>query len=248
MIEKEIPGLTKNESLVYITLLNLKQSGATKISEKCGLFRTLVYDILTKLIEKGLVSYTIKSKKRLYIASNPKRLLESLKEKENLIKEILPKLNTLFEKPTEECLVEGYEGKEGAKSVIEDAFNDALSGKIKEFLFFGATGKAVESIGYYYMHMVKKAEKMKLPYKIDFRGIWSSKLKTREVLESIGKRKQHRFFPEKFEPTTPAIIYGDKIVLMGGKEKSFTILIKNRELANSFKYYFNFIWEHANLF
>ena len=244
-MNKEIPGLTVNESLVYITLLNLKEAGATKISEKCGLFRTLVYDILTKLIEKGLVSYVIKSKKRVYIASNPKRLLELLKEKERVIEEILPKLSTLFEKPKEECLVEQYEGKEGAKSVIEDAFNDALSGKIKEFLFFGATGKAVESIGYYYMHMVKKAEKMKFPYKIDFRGVWSSKLKTREVLESIGKRKQHRFFPEKFEPTTPAIIYGDKVVLMGGKEKPFTILIKNEELAESFKHYFNFIWQHA---
>lgn len=241
----EQTGLTPNEAKVYLTLLNLKQSGATKISERCGLFRTLVYDILTKLIEKGLVSYIIKSKKRKYIASNPKRLLELLKEKERLIKETLPKLNALFKKPTEECLVEQYEGKEGAKSVIEDAFNDALSGKIKEFLFFGATGRAIETIGYYYMHMVKKAEKIRLPYKIDFRGVWSSKLKTREVLESIGKRKQHRFFPEKFNPTTPAIIYGNKVVLMGGREKPFTILIKNEELAKSFKYYFEFIWKHT---
>ena len=80
----EQTGLTPNEAKVYLTLLNLKQSGATKISEKCGLFRTLVYDILTKLIEKGLVSYIIKSKKRRYIASNPKRLLELLKKTVNI--------------------------------------------------------------------------------------------------------------------------------------------------------------------
>jgi len=245
MENKEIPGLTQNEALVYETLLNLKEAGATKISERCGLFRTLVYDVLTKLIEKGLVSYVLKSKKRIYIASNPRRLLELLREKEKAIKETLPKLNALFEKPAERCLVEQYEGKEGAKSVIEDAFNDALSGKIKEFLFFGATGKAVENIGYYYMHMVKRAEKMKLPYKIDFRGIWNHKLETAEVLESIGKRKQHRFFSEKFKPTTPAIVYGDKVVLMGGREKPFTILIKNKELADSFKHYFNFMWQYA---
>lgn len=241
----EQAGLTPNESKVYFTLLNLKQAGATKISERCGLFRTLVYDILTKLIEKGLVSYIIKSKKRIYIASNPKRLLELLKEKERLIKETLPKLNELFEKPTEECLVEQYEGKEGAKSVIEDAFNDALSGKIKEFLFFGATGKAIETIGYYYIHMVKKAEKMKLPYRIDFRGVWSSKLETIEVLKSIGKKENHRFFPRGYEPTTPAIIYGNKVVFMGGINKPFTILIKNKELAKSFKHYFEFIWANS---
>ena len=44
-----------------------------------------------------------------------------------------------------------------------------------EFLFFGATGGAVETIGYYYMHMVKKSEKMKLSYKIDFRGVCGDK-------------------------------------------------------------------------
>ncbi len=239
-------GLTSNEVKVYLTLLNLKQSGATEISKKCGLFRTLVYDILTKLIEKGLVSHIIKSKKRVYIASNPQRLLELLKEKEELIKKILPELDVLFEKPAEECLVEQYEGKEGAKSVIEDAFNDALSGKIKEFLFFGSTGDAIETIGYYYMHMVKKAEKMKLPYKIDFRGVWSSKLKTMEVLESIGKKENHRFFSKEYEPTTPVIIYGNKVVFMGGINKTFTILVQNKELAKSFKHYFEFIWDNSS--
>ncbi|MBR9691663.1 hypothetical protein GOV06_02660 [Candidatus Woesearchaeota archaeon] len=241
-----IEGLTKNEAKVYLTLLNLKQAGATNISEKCGLFRTLVYDILTKLIEKGLVSYILKSNKRIYIASNPNKLLSLLKEKQDSIKEILPQLTALYQNPAEECIVNQYDGIEGAKTVIDDAFNDAVSGKAKEFLFFGATGKAVESIGYYYMHIVNKAEKQKLSYKGDFRGIWSSKLKTRKVLESIGKKQNHRFFPKKFSPTTPAIIYGDKVVFMGGINKPFTILIKNKQMAESFKHYFEFIWDNAN--
>ena len=238
-------GLTSNEAKVYLTLLNLKQAGATKISEKCGLFRTLVYDILTKLVEKGLVSYVKKSNKKVYIASNPQRLLEILQEKEKIVRKTLPELKALFEKPKEECLVEQYEGKEGAKSVIEDAFSDAISGKTKEFLFFGSTGRAVDTIGYYYMHAVKKAEKMKLPYKVDFRGVWSSKLKTTKVLKSIGKKTNHRFFPLKYKPTAPVVIYGDKVVLMGGIEKPFTILIQNKELAKSFKDYFEFIWRRS---
>ena len=241
----EHAGLSKNESKVYLALLSLKQAGATKISEKCGLYRTLVYDILTKLIEKGLASYIIKSKKRIYIASNPQRLLELIKEREVLVKETLPELKAIFEKPKEECIVEQYEGKEGAKSVIEDAFNDAISGKIKEFLFFGSTGEAVETIGYYYMHMIKKAEKLKLPYKLDFRGVWSSKLKTTKVLRSIGKKQNHKFFSKKYKPTAPAIIYGDKVVLMGGVNKPFTIVIHNKQLTKSFKDYFEFIWDKS---
>lgn len=241
-----IPNLTSNESLVYVTLLNLKEAGATEIAKECGLFRTFVYDILTKLADKGLVTYIIKSGKKRYRTSSPDKLLNLIKEKENLTRNILPELNILFQKPKEECLVEQYEGVNGAKTVIDEAFQEAISRKFKEFLFFGATGKAVESIGYYYMHMVELAEKRKLPYKVDFRGIWSSKLITMEVIKSIGKKKNHRFFPDGYEPTAPAIIYGDKVVLIGGIHKPFTILIKNKQLADSFKYYFEFMWKYAS--
>src|SRR4030042_3722177 len=119
-MNKEIPGLTVNESLVYITLLNLKEAGTTKISEKFGLFRTLVYDILTKLIEKGLVSYIKKESKRIYRASSPNRLLELIKEKEDETKKVVEDLNLTFQKPKEEVLVEQYDGVNGMKVIVED--------------------------------------------------------------------------------------------------------------------------------
>jgi len=244
-MNKEIPGLTVNESLVYITLLSLKEAGATKISEKCGLFRTLVYDILTKLIEKGLVSYIKKESKRLYKASSPNRLLELIKEKEDETKKIVENLNQTFQKPTEEILVEQYDGVNGMKVIIEDIIESAVSGKAKEALFLGPTGDSWEFFAPYFIHAVKKVKASRLLRKGDFRVIWSSELKTKRLKKLIGGKKDHRFLPKGFNPTVPVIIYGNKVVVNGKATKPFVVLIQNRNTAESFKHYFNFIWEHS---
>ena len=243
---KEIPGLTANESLVYTTLLNLKEGGGTKISEKSGLFRTLVYDILTKLIEKGLVSYVKKEGKRIYRASSPNRILELIQEKEESAKKILPELKDLFEKPQEEVLVEQYEGANGMKSIIEDMFEEVLSGKTKQVFFLGPTGESWNFLEAYFIHSIGKIKKLKLLKKVDFRIIWSSELKTKKLIQLLGNKKMHRILPKGFASSVPFIVYGDKFVINGGETKPFVVLIKNKGTADSFKHYFEFIWERLS--
>lgn len=239
---KEIPGLTSNESLVYITLLNLKEAGATKISEKSGLFRTLCYDILVKLIEKGLVSHIKKEGKKIFRPSSPNRLLEILNEKQNETEKTLPELNALFSSLKEEISVEQFEGISGMKAIIEDMLKDAKEGKVSESFWLGPRGSSIEFMEAYQKEMIKLGNKIKKQKDIDLRIIWSSDLKTQKFVNSFGDKKNHRFFPEGFASTTPFIVYGDKLVINGGINKPFTILIKNKETAESFKHYFRFIW------
>lgn len=242
---KDIPGLTGNEAKIYLTLLNLKEAGATKISEKAGLFRTLCYDILTKLVEKGLVSYVKIEGKRIYKPGSPTRLLELIKEKENETNLLIPELNSLFQMPQEEISVEQYEGINGMKAVTEDMFNYGLTGKTKQFYFLGATGESMKFFDVYLARIIKQVKEAKLLQKIDFRGIWSSNLKTDRIIKMIGKPENHRFLPEGFASTTPVFIYGDKVVINGGISKQFVVVIKNKETADSFRYYFEFMWKTA---
>jgi septum site-determining protein MinD len=69
-------GLTPNESKVYLSLIELGSSSATQIIQKAGLHRAVVYDLLERLIEKGLVGYVIKGRKKFFEATNPERLKE----------------------------------------------------------------------------------------------------------------------------------------------------------------------------
>ena len=78
-------GLTENESKVYLALLDLGPSLAGQISRKAGLHRRTVYDTADMLAKKGLIGYILKNNRRLFQASNPNRILEIIKEKQDLI-------------------------------------------------------------------------------------------------------------------------------------------------------------------
>ena len=66
-------GLTAGEIKVYNAVLELGISSLGKIQEKTGIERRNIYDILNKLIEKGLISYTIEKGKKTFQAKLPKK-------------------------------------------------------------------------------------------------------------------------------------------------------------------------------
>src|SRR3989344_2330280 len=107
-------GLTEKESEVYLALLSLGSSSAGQIIQKTGLHRAVVYDLLERLIEKGLVGYVIKGRKKYYESTNPQRLLDILKEKESKLKSILPNLIELCQFK-DHLDIKIYKGKEGIK-------------------------------------------------------------------------------------------------------------------------------------
>src|SRR3989344_8865095 len=97
-------GLTEKEAKLYLALLELGQSTSSDLIKKLDYYSKTVYELLEKLMKKGLVSYVIKSNIKYFEAVNPEKFLDMLKEeednikeKENKLKEILPKLKKLKE-------------------------------------------------------------------------------------------------------------------------------------------------------
>src|SRR3989344_9322688 len=113
-------GLTKGEIAVYLSLLEVGSSTVGPIIDKAKVSSSKIYDILERLIDKGLVSYVIKENRKYFKAANPRRILEYLKEKEQNIKyqeknieQILPSLlqkQKLIEKKQEINIYEGIKG------------------------------------------------------------------------------------------------------------------------------------------
>ena len=57
-------GLSPNESKIYFALLDIGSSTADKISQKAGIHRRTIYDNIEKLLNKGLINYTIRGNKK----------------------------------------------------------------------------------------------------------------------------------------------------------------------------------------
>jgi len=223
-------GLTGNESIVFVQLLKHGEQSANDIAKKISMDRTLTYSILNNLIEKGLVNYITKFSKKFFKASDPSNLLNPIREKEIFVKELISKLKTIEKSENFEQEVNVYEGKEAIRSIYN------LFKKYKEMLSFGATGRAYD---YLYESPVLTKELVKLGMKgriitsKEYKNHPMTKIKTIEV----------RYVDYESEITTT--IFGNYVMNHIAKEKPIVILIKNKEMADTYRKHFELLWAIA---
>lgn len=232
MIEQELrkAGLTGNEAKIYLELVKTGTISANKLAKKISIDRTLTYTVLNNLIGKGLVKYVIKENKKHFQATDPKNLLNPIKEKEAFIKDLIPELKSI-EKITEtKHEINIYEGKQGVRTFIRDLLKE------KKFYIFGATGKMYDLL-YESPAIAKEAAKLGINAKI----ITNPKFKEYKFTNLKGIKT--KFLNIESKVTT--IIFGDKISLHLLTQKPVIIIIKNKEIAEGYKNYFDWIWKNA---
>ena len=232
-------GLTKKEAEVYLALIELGSASASQIIQKTGLHRAVVYDLLQRLIEKGLVGHAIKGRKKFFEATNPERLLDILKEKENKIKTILPQLFELSQFK-DHLEVKIYKGKEGIKTVFEDI----LRSKPNEWLSLGSSGETYDLLPAF----LDEFHKIRVKKGIAARGLLLGKGKKRGLTLSKINLTEIRYLPQNFVTPTVINIYNDRTALYSVTSDNipFIILIENAQLTKSFIEYFEWLWKIAN--
>ena len=238
-------GLTKTEIKIYLTLLKLGQTTTTKIVRDAGIHASKVYEFLDKLIQKGLVSYVIKSNKKYFSASEPEVLKEFLKEKRNEIKEkeqeidkLIPSLN-LIKKSREEIIQsEIYEGLRGIKSVYEKILLTLQKGETQYIIGAPRIGNELVE-GFllsWHKRRIKKGIKCKYIYDSDVRdyGRIRGQMNYTEV----------KYLPKKIISPMWIEIFKDYVVIGHIKGRNAILfLIKDKEIAKGYLDYFKLIWD-----
>jgi sugar-specific transcriptional regulator TrmB len=222
-------GLNDNEIKVYTACLQIGSSSVTRISEKAEIYRTLTYEILKSLTEKGLVSSVVKNKKKYFEAASPNQLKALLKEKEKLIDGVLPELTAMqkvigVKKPT----ITMYEGKAGIKAILED-----LLATGKDFVAYSSAQNLAKLLKYYLPHFLERRVKKGLKCKL----ILNSK-----PLEMRGT--EYRIIPHEF--TMVSYVYGDKVALITlVEEEPIGVIIENKIIAQNQMIAFELMWQAA---
>ncbi|MHC1630693.1 MAG: TrmB family transcriptional regulator [Methanotrichaceae archaeon] len=86
-------GLSELEAKVYINLLKKNNFSATEIASLTDINRTQTYDILSKLVKKGLCT-EIRGNKEKYIAVDPQKVLSALEKDLEEKKQIASELSS----------------------------------------------------------------------------------------------------------------------------------------------------------
>ncbi len=224
-------GLTENESKIYTTLLEIGPKSASTIAHRTGLHRRVIYDSIDRLIKKGIIGYIVENNKKIFQASNPMRILEIVKEKEQALDKVMPQMMALFNQERDKVRQETnfYKGINGLKSVFEDQLSEG-----KEIMILGASQQAYELLGIYFHWFDKKRQEKKIKTKI----IFNTRNKLKIALSEI------RYLPEEYSSNMAINIYADKVaIILWKKDKPIAILIKDEEIAAGYRKHFELMWK-----
>jgi len=231
-------GLTRNEIKVYLALLELGSSTTSFISRKAELHTSRVYESLERLIEKGLVSFVIISNRKHFQAADPNALDRYIEKQREDLHNILPELERLKKEKELKQNAEIFEGYRGVKTVYDNIINEL--GPKDEILVMGARA-AEESVlartyfKQYTKRRIKKKIRMRLLFNEDARD-------TGRFYADLPFTKVRYMKKGVITPAT-VDIYKDKVGTLLLSKKPVVFLITSNEVADSYRNYFNTMWE-----
>ena len=226
-------GFEEQEVKTYLALLDLGESTATKLAERTGLGRVHMYQIVNRLIDRGLASYIVKNNVKFFSASDPETLLKDIQQKEQDLQKILPELKARQKKLIPETKVEIYRAREGINTIFKMILKDE-----KQYFIMGGAEEACTIFELENTIFVKRAEKQKLPGKI---------LARKKDKFFINKNEEYRFIPEHLISSTTQMIWGNKTAIFVWSEPYYAILIDNEEITKSNLATFNYLWKTAEI-
>jgi sugar-specific transcriptional regulator TrmB len=243
-------GLTQSEIKVYLALLKLGSTTSGPLTDKSGVARSKIYEVLERLINKSLVSYIIKQKTKHYQAEDPAKIQEFLNKKEkefkqqrNKIDKLIPQLQLekqLAKKPSEAQI---YSGFRGIQTVHEHMYQKLKRGD--NFFYLGIPASQKKEHHLYWQRDHKRREKAGLISRALF-----NKNTDRNTLKN---RNSYKYSEARYIPLpvkTPAWIMGYKDVTVIGLQSNegMAIEIINQEIADSFREYFEAFWKLSKSF
>lgn len=236
-------GLSAIESRVYLAALELGESLHATLAEKAGIKRpTLYYEILPNLIQQGLITESVKGKRKYLVAQDIQPLLENKKMQLERAEILVPQLRALLATASSKPKLLLYEGVEGIKKVYFDHLIQRQS--ILELVGIEDIHPNLQR--YIKNYYIIERSKRRIPLKMLISGptvagifkVKSDPYELREVKTIDGK-----IFPVPLS----CDIYGDNVSFTLHRKDSEPIglIIRSEEVATTMKSIFDFMWDKA---
>jgi sugar-specific transcriptional regulator TrmB len=238
-------GLTDSEAKVYLALLEIGPTTKGPLVKKAKIASSKTYEIVNRLADKGLVTVFKRDKIINFAAAPPSSIRDYLDEKrqqideeETTFKQILPALLDLRKRTEAEVDAEVYRGWKGIKSVYVDIVETLKRGETN--YVFGA-GPVETRYERFFDWFNKRRHEKGIKIKIIF---------SEDSADDIPGTLNHPRYDEiRYLPQpTPSeiIIYSDRTIILVRAEKPLAIVIRGKEVADSFRSYFEVMWTMAH--
>ncbi|MBM3233606.1 hypothetical protein FJZ19_00760 [Candidatus Pacearchaeota archaeon] len=235
MIEETLQevGLNRRESICYIALLELGSSKVGNILKKTGIPSSKIYEILDKLIKRGLVSHIIKRNVKYYQASNPKVLISYIEEKKKKVEEIVPEL-ILKQKLSKKQSAELYEGQKAIFSLLTNLIKDARPKELYLVFSINEENKNEQANLFFRNITLRRKEK-----RLDVRLLRNIKYYKKEKHTKTKVRHTNFSLPQGIT------IFRNYIILLTWTDYPIAIKIESDIVSNQMRDFFLDLWKIA---
>ncbi|MFH0701518.1 MAG: helix-turn-helix domain-containing protein [Candidatus Woesearchaeota archaeon] len=242
-------GLTEGEIKVYLALLELGSSTTGPIIDKSGIARSIIYQILDKLMQKGLVSNITKEKTKYFQAAEPNKILEyvherdrEMEENKKKIEQLLPEL-LLKQKMAPQNQANFYAGFKGIRTAHEHLYQKLKRGDT--YYYLGIPAYQPDEQHLYW----KKDHLRRVRAGIKFQALFNRDTAP-EVLKNRNSFKDGdaRYMPLGIKTPACFMIYKDTTVIILQSPAAIAVEIINQEIADSFQAYFEEFWKRSEKF
>ncbi len=121
-------GVSPQETRLYLSMLALGDTTVSEIARSAAIHRPMVYKMLPRLCEKGLVFKQASGKRERYRAEHPSRLKYLMQHVADDIEALIPELEATYRPAEIKPLVRYLEGARGIASVYDDILTTLAHG------------------------------------------------------------------------------------------------------------------------
>lgn len=241
-------GLSEGELKVYSALLELGESTRTELAKKSGISPSKIYDVANRLMEKGIISSVVKNGVIHFSAANPDKIVsfldlkeEEIKKEKQMVNELMPMLLAKYQKTDEDTDIQVFYGWDGMKTAF-DEITKKLGKKDINYVFGASTGQNSKQSDIFFSQYFKKVEKAGYGVRIIFNeNVRYNKQRT----EYYSKKPRHEVRYLHNDTFTELNLYKDTVLVILLLKKPVVIRIKNKEASESFRKFFDSMWNLA---
>jgi sugar-specific transcriptional regulator TrmB len=231
-------GLDDGEIALYLASLKLGEAGMSELAREAQIKRTSAYVIFQALEKKGLMG-SFKMKSGLKFVATPPHILVSKTEKELVdLKNILPQLNSLAQKPDQKPKITYYEGKEGYFIASEESLQQSNT-TIRHIGSISEIHNVISEewdLNYYIPTRLKRH--------INFKALYFKSQMPESFLKANHAEllREVKYLPEDFLYNTSKLIFANKVVYYSSKKELITVIVESPDISESERKNFDIIW------
>lgn len=234
-------GLTNNEIKIYLSILKLGRCSGNQVKKETKISNSQTYSGLNKLIDEGMIIYEKTSLGKRYSALDPNVIKKIIKERYTKIENQIPYLREIMKKESKSTETAIFEGVKGFKNALIEMVENCPKNETLLIIGFSNQAYKNESLSSILIDVNKISRQKNHKFKM----ILDNKSNKFYEQRNVENLSEIRFMKNGFKSPASIDIFQDQIYILIWGEIPYAIRIKNENVAEGFKTYFNFLWDMA---